>query len=207
MLDPAFLAGLSRTLARGAQDPEAAAALLESFRPETPIQAMLAAQAIALHHAAMDCFGRAMQAGEDDGAEITRLQRNAASLTRAFTATLHTLQRCQAETAREKSMQREPEWEQGGEGVPTAPNGDLASRPIPPATAPSATSAPQPSSAHKHPVQREESTRRPWEELTEAEQFAILYPECVAAGATSHEDIDLWLAKPVRPAAPARSAR
>jgi hypothetical protein len=49
--------------------------------------------------------------------------------------------------------------------------------------------------------------RRRWEDLSEAEQFAILYPERVAAGATSHEDIDLWLAKPVRPAAPARSAR
>jgi hypothetical protein len=107
LLQP-LLTGLARTLSREPQDnPETAAALLDSFHPETPIQAMLAAQAIALHHAAMDCFGRAMQAGEDDEAGITRLQRNAASLTRAFTATLRTLQRCQAETAREKSIQHE----------------------------------------------------------------------------------------------------
>jgi hypothetical protein len=66
---------------------------------------MLAAQAIALHHAAMDCFGRAMETEPDDQVAITRLQRNAASLTRAFTATLRTLQRCQADSAREESMQ------------------------------------------------------------------------------------------------------
>ena len=48
--------------------------------------------------------------------------------------------------------------------------------------------------------------QRPWELLTEAEQFAILYPERVAAGATSHEDAHLWLSNPVPPPA-ARAAR
>ena len=70
----------------------------------------------------------------------------------------------------------------------------------------------------KNPLQREPLPRqanpaeqhpphRRWEHLTEAEQFAILYPERVAAGATSHEDVDLWLTKPIRPSAPPRSAQ
>jgi poly(3-hydroxybutyrate) depolymerase len=53
----------------------------------------------------------------------------------------------------------------------------------------------------------DQPARRAWEQLTDAEQFAILYPERVAAGATGHEDIDLWLPQPNEPAAPARSAR
>jgi hypothetical protein len=57
-----------------------------------------------------------------------------------------------------------------------------------------------PRPADKQPAQR------PWELLTEAEQFAILYPERVAAGATSHEDAHLWLSNPVPPPA-ARAAR
>jgi hypothetical protein len=59
----------------------------------------------------------------------------------------------------------------------------------------------------KDPMQREQPAQRPWEELTEAEQFAILYPERVAVGATSHEDADLWLHRFTKPAKPLRAAR
>jgi hypothetical protein len=70
----------------------------------------------------------------------------------------------------------------------------------------------------QNPLQREPPSRqanpteqppphRCWEDLSEAEQFAILYPERVAAGATSHEDIDLWLPGLPQRAAQARSAR
>jgi hypothetical protein len=207
----ALLAGMSRTLARGeGQDPETAAALLEAFHPGTPIQAMLAAQAVALHHAAIDCFGRAMQTDPEEHTTAARLQRNAASLTRAFTATLHTLQRCQiaaaqaAETGQQNLLQRE-------DAAPPCP--------------PPAPGLPDPrQNRWENPLQRERLTRqarseqmprsgddqparRAWEQLTDAEQFAILYPERVAAGATGHEDIDLWLPQPNEPAAPARSAR
>jgi hypothetical protein len=49
-------------------------------------------------------------------------------------------------------------------------------------------------SAAKAPLPTDDRpAQRPWEALTEAEQFAILYPERAAAGATSHEDADLWL--------------
>jgi hypothetical protein len=41
---------------------------VESFCPETPLQAMPAAQATAQHHTATDCFGRAMETEPDDGA-------------------------------------------------------------------------------------------------------------------------------------------
>ena len=194
LLQP-LLAGVSCTLARGgAQDPEAAAALLEAFHPQTPIQAMLAAQAIALHHAAMDCFGRAMEAEPEDHATATRMQRNAASLTRAFTATLRTLQRCQALPSREDDSGHDMEDPVQPEPPRQPPH---QPRPEPASVRPN---------AHQDPVQRENPASRPWEHLTEAEQFAILYPERVAAGATSHEDAHLWLSNPVPPAA-ARRAR
>jgi hypothetical protein len=266
MLTPTLLAGVSRTLARdSAPDPEAVAALLEAFHPQTPVQAMLAAQAIALHHAAMDCFGRAMETDPEDHATATRLQRNAASLTRAFTATLRTLQRCQAGAAREKPMQRETEcggaWQDGACGKEFSPGrsgmgAGVETPPLPLSVPPPATSSHN-SMQHENdadgtalpvalaqaraqgatrqsvaepealdprlreddggrlsrpaadlaenPMQQpapglrpggEEPTPPRWEDLTEAEQFALLYPERVAAGATSHEDADLWLFNP-----------
>jgi poly(3-hydroxybutyrate) depolymerase len=241
------LAGLSRTLARGEEhDQQTAAALLEAFQPGTPIQAMLAAQAVALHHAAIDCFGRAMQTPEEDGAAITRLQRNGASLTRAFAATLHALQRCQAaaaqaaETERQKPLQREDATSPCLQPAPDAPSlhQDGWEHPLQREKGSDLSAAPpgnrgevlgprfreddggsHPSGAFaQNPLQREplprqadlaeqQPIRRRWEDLSEAEQFAILYPERVAAGATSHEDIDLWLTKPAKPAAPVRSAR
>jgi hypothetical protein len=221
LLQP-FLTSLSHTLVRGGdqQDPEAVAALLESFRPETPLQAMLTAQAIALHHAAMDCFGRAMETEADDGPTITRLQRNAASLTRAFTATLRTLQRVQTEAGKEA----ESAWQDPIQPEPAT----QPPHPVPPQSAPRPSSAwtnaqqdpmqqpapdlrpgsgsagaPQFMQHHdsgKDPIRREQPAQRPWEELTEAEQFAILYPDRAAAGAKSHEDADLWLPR-ITPAA------
>jgi hypothetical protein len=248
-----LLAGLSRTIARGAADDPAttgtAAALLAAFLPQTPVQAMLAAQAVALHHAAIDCFGRAMQTPEDDGPTITRLQRNGASLTRAFTAALHTLHRCQlaaaqaaaaeqqdllqreeaapprAQPAPEPPGSHQEEWEDPLQRENDAEGTDLsAARPENRAEAlgprlredddgrhPTAVSRQNPlqretPAGQAKPAEQHPPHRR-WEDLTEAEQFAILYPERVAAGATGHEDIDLWLTKPVRPSAPARSAR
>jgi hypothetical protein len=245
-----LLAGLSRTIARGAADDpasaETATALLAAFQPGTPVQAMLAAQAVALHHAAIDCFGRAMQTPEDDGPTITRLQRNGASLTRAFTATLHTLHRCQLAAAQAAAaeqqdlLQREqaapPHVQPAPE--PPGPHQDRWENPLQrendaDGTGPSAARPanrgealdprfredgrpttvsrenplqPETPAGQAKPAQQQPPHRR-WEDLTEAEQFAVLYPERVAAGATGHEDIHLWLPKPVRPSAPARSAR
>jgi hypothetical protein len=240
-----LLTGLSRTIARGAADDpastETAAALLAAFLPQTPVQAMLAAQAVALHHAAIDCFGRAMQTPEDDSPAISRLQRNGASLTRAFTATLHTLHRCQlaaaqaAEAEQEDLLQREeaappapqpPGAHQDGWEHPLQREDALDASPIVPAQAGTQGSPPEGGAAAlgprfreddgkragcltpastQNPLQREtlpeRPAERPWEQLSEAEQFAILYPERVAAGATSHEDVDLWLTTPRRPAA------
>jgi hypothetical protein len=233
-----LLTGLSRTIARGAADDpastETAAALLAAFLPQTPVQAMLAAQAVALHHAAIDCFGRAMQTPEDDSPAISRLQRNGASLTRAFTATLHTLHRCQlaaaqaAEAEQQDLLQRE-------QAAPPAPEPHGAHQdgwehplqpdlPVAPEKAGVQGSPPDLDVAAlgprfreddgggrpaigfaQNPLQREKlperPAERPWEQLSEAEQFAILYPERVAAGATSHEDVDLWLTTPRRPTA------
>jgi hypothetical protein len=205
-----LLAGLSRTIGRNASDPEAAAALLDSFCPETPIQAMLAAQAIALHHAAMDCFGRAMETEAEDGPTITRLQRNGASLTRAFTATLRTLQRCQAEAAKEAESAWQDPVQQPAPGP--RPGGEPATQPPypePPQSAPVSSSAWQDAQQEsgEDPMQREQTPQRPWEQLTEAEQFAILYPDRVAAGARSHEDVDLWLPRITRQPDPVRGRR
>jgi hypothetical protein len=68
--------------------------------------------------------------------------------------------------------------------------------------------APPPSrGTGKDRLQRENPAPPAWEHPTEAEQFALLYPERVAAGATGHEDIDLSLPRSGERAPPARAAR
>jgi hypothetical protein len=172
---------------------------------------MLAAQAIALHHAAMDCFARAMQTGAEDHATATRLHRNAASLTRAFTATLQTLQRCQAQEAREDHMQPEPPQPrpqpQPHQPAPQPQRLRQTAQQDPMQREPAAEAPPLSHGPEEDLMHRENPAPRRWEDLTEAEQFAILYPERVAAGATSHEDADLWLPKFTRQPAPLPAGR
>jgi hypothetical protein len=61
----------------------AAMAALYGFGPKDAAEGMMAAQAVALHHAAMECFRRAVLPGQS--AEVAdRLRRQAANLSRAM---------------------------------------------------------------------------------------------------------------------------
>ncbi len=74
---------------------DAALTAMEAFQPRTAIEAMLAAQAIAAHHAIMECHARCLL---PETAETTaiRLRSNAVSLTHAMDTTLRMLERRQA---------------------------------------------------------------------------------------------------------------
>ncbi len=71
---------------------EAATAALEAFKPADEIEGMLAAQAVAAHFGAMECYRRAMVSGQP--AEVaTRLRRDAANLSRTMADMLAALDR------------------------------------------------------------------------------------------------------------------
>jgi hypothetical protein len=67
---------------------------MEAFQPRTAIEAMLAAQAIATHHAIMECYFRAMQRDIPEELAI-RVRANAVGLTRAMDVNLRMLGRLQ----------------------------------------------------------------------------------------------------------------
>ena len=71
---------------------QTAAAALRAFKPTDEIEGMLAAQAVAAHSGAMECYRRAML--PDQPAEIgAKLRRDAANLSRAMTDMLEALDR------------------------------------------------------------------------------------------------------------------
>jgi hypothetical protein len=70
----------------------AASAALAAFRPTDEVEAMLAAQAVGLHHGCMECLRRSLLPGQD--AEVaSRLRKDAANLARAMTDMLDALDR------------------------------------------------------------------------------------------------------------------
>jgi hypothetical protein len=70
----------------------AACAALIAFKPKDEIEGMLAAQAVALHFGAMECFRRAM-IGEQPGDVASKLRRDGANLARSMTDMLEALDR------------------------------------------------------------------------------------------------------------------
>ncbi len=61
----------------------AALSAVQGFAPRDPVEGMMAAQAVALHHAAMECFRRAMIPGQSF--EVAdRLRRQGANMARAM---------------------------------------------------------------------------------------------------------------------------
>jgi len=91
---------LTETLRIEDKDPDtaktnrlvAAQKALLSFVPSEPTEAMLAAQAVAAHTAAMECIRRSMITFESESTCV-RPRANAASLMRSFNATLRQLER------------------------------------------------------------------------------------------------------------------
>jgi len=61
----------------------AALAAVRGFNPRDEVEGMMAAQAVALHHAAMECFRRAMLPGQSPDA-ADKLRRQGANLSRAM---------------------------------------------------------------------------------------------------------------------------
>jgi hypothetical protein len=70
----------------------AACVALAAFRPKDEIEAMVAAQAVAMHHGAMECFRRAM-IPEQPSETAARLRKDGANLARAMTDMLDALDR------------------------------------------------------------------------------------------------------------------
>jgi hypothetical protein len=69
-----------------------AAAGLAAFKPKDAIEGMLAAQAVALHHAAMQCLGRAM-VPEQHFEIASRLRKDGANMARAVVDMLDAMDR------------------------------------------------------------------------------------------------------------------
>ena len=63
-----------------------------AFNPADEIEAMIAAQATAMHLASMECFRRAMHPAQPDDA-ATRLRRDGANLARGMTEMVDALER------------------------------------------------------------------------------------------------------------------
>jgi hypothetical protein len=66
--------------------------LFEAFTPCDALEAMLAARAVAAHHATMDGYARAAQPGTSDEKSI-RLRNTAIAASRSFDAVLRTLEK------------------------------------------------------------------------------------------------------------------
>ena len=79
---------------KGTRDIAIAATMtaLEAFEPKDPIEAMMAAQAVGLHNAAMECMRRSMMPAQPFEA-ATKLRKDAANMSRAMTDMLAALDR------------------------------------------------------------------------------------------------------------------
>jgi hypothetical protein len=70
----------------------ATTAALAAFKPTDEIEAMIAAQCVALHHASMECFRRAVIPGQTSDV-ASKLRKDGANLARAMTEMLVALDR------------------------------------------------------------------------------------------------------------------
>ncbi len=138
-LDPATLATLVRTTLDAlpvnpdwsAEDiaarREAALLAVAALGPRDPVEAMLAARVVALHHAVMESLRRAVLPEAED-TMVIRLRGSAIALSRLFDATLRELEQMQARPARPVQAAPEPAAEEDDDRQPEA--GEEA--PIPP---------------------------------------------------------------------------
>lgn len=70
----------------------AALAAMLAFKPRDEVEGMMAAQAVALHHAAMECLRRAMHP-EQPSEAAAKLRRDAANLTRSMVEMAEAIER------------------------------------------------------------------------------------------------------------------
>ncbi len=174
-LDPGFLDHvldtLIETIPAGDDDTgqtraarrQVAGMAVQALCPADAFQAMLAAQAIAAHHAIIDAFSRAMQP-DLAPAMAARLRANAATLARMMQATLRTLRQQQAE-ASDDTAAPQPAPTASRTGCATKPASSGARRQPPPAAAP----APPTRGTQPEPTPW---VYHRWEDMTMAERRA-----------------------------------
>jgi hypothetical protein len=78
----------------------AAMAALQAFQPRDGVEGMIAAQAVAAHHAAMECLRLACEPAQSPEV-ASRLRRDAAAMSRTFGELLAALDRRRGKTARQ----------------------------------------------------------------------------------------------------------
>jgi hypothetical protein len=94
-----LLGSVLATIHTSTNDPQAgttriaaAAVALAAFKPVDEVEAMLAAQAVAMHHMAMECFRRATL-GDQHPDIASKLRKDGANLARAVTDMIEALDR------------------------------------------------------------------------------------------------------------------
>jgi hypothetical protein len=109
----------------------AVTAALAAFKPVDEIEAMIAAQAVGLHHATMDCLRRAMLAGQP--AEVaSKLRKDAANMGRAMTDMLDAMDRKRGKAPQVVRVERVVVHEGGQALVGNVQAADPARKPAPP---------------------------------------------------------------------------
>jgi len=92
---PAGTGPASATAEAWAEQWDAARELFDAMQPRNPIEAVLAARAVAAHHASMDMYARAAVPGTTDEKAL-RLCASAAAASRSFDTALRMLEKRQA---------------------------------------------------------------------------------------------------------------
>jgi hypothetical protein len=91
-------------------------AALQAFKPRDAIEGMMAAQAVAAHHTAMECLRRACQPGESSEV-ASRLRRDAAAMSQGFVTLVAALERRRDRTARQVIRVERVIVEAGGQAI------------------------------------------------------------------------------------------
>lgn len=124
---------------------KATVAALSGFKPQDEIEGMLAAQAVAMHFGAMECFRRAM-IPEQSGEAANKLRRDGANLARGMTDMLEALDRKRGKRPQVVRVERVVVQEGGRAIVGNVQAGAAAV-----ADAPAPASAPPPAVKHEPP--------------------------------------------------------
>jgi hypothetical protein len=153
---------------------EAVRLAFRALRPRNPMEAMLAAEAIAAHHVIMDCFRIALSP-ETEPAAAARARSNAATLSRIRLATLRALEKQKAPAsattrpaapARQKAhVAKQLEAPQAAEPAQQEP--PPTERELPPMELPTEPPPYLPRDRFGHPIERWR-----WEDMTMAQRRA-----------------------------------
>jgi hypothetical protein len=153
--------------ARAARD-ELAMAAAAALLPDNAFEAGLAAEIVAAQAYARHCFHRAAQSAQNPQ-EVRRCIAQASVMMRHARSGLVALQRTQALREKAEAEMRPAAMERAGYWFREIPV------PAPVQPAPTEPAAGQPAVAA-----RDEGTNPPYEAMSEAEQYAVLYPDRAA---------------------------